>query len=76
MTPAEFDAYLRKDIEKWAEVVKAVRGEGATDGWSCRCHLRWEIVAFAALAVTVTQPWCRAAAAWRLPSSCGSPSPS
>jgi len=23
MTPAEFDAYLRKDIEKWAEVVKA-----------------------------------------------------
>ena len=22
MTPAEFDAYLRKDIEKWAEVVK------------------------------------------------------
>jgi tripartite-type tricarboxylate transporter receptor subunit TctC len=21
-TPAEFDAYLRKDIEKWAEVVK------------------------------------------------------
>ena len=25
MTPAEFDAYLRKDIEKWAEVVKAGR---------------------------------------------------
>jgi tripartite-type tricarboxylate transporter receptor subunit TctC len=23
MTPAEFDAYLRKDIEKWASVVKA-----------------------------------------------------
>jgi tripartite-type tricarboxylate transporter receptor subunit TctC len=23
MTPAEFDAYLRKDIEKWARVVKA-----------------------------------------------------
>jgi len=23
MTPAEFDAYLRKDIEKWAQVVKA-----------------------------------------------------
>jgi tripartite-type tricarboxylate transporter receptor subunit TctC len=23
MTPAEFDAYLRKDIEKWANVVKA-----------------------------------------------------
>jgi tripartite-type tricarboxylate transporter receptor subunit TctC len=23
MTPAEFDAYLRKDIEKWAKVVKA-----------------------------------------------------
>jgi len=23
MTPAEFDAYLRRDIEKWAEVVKA-----------------------------------------------------
>ena len=23
MTPAEFDAYLRKDIEKWAEVVKS-----------------------------------------------------
>ncbi len=22
MTPAEFDAYLRKDIEKWANVVK------------------------------------------------------
>jgi tripartite-type tricarboxylate transporter receptor subunit TctC len=22
MTPAEFDAYLRKDIEKWAYVVK------------------------------------------------------
>jgi tripartite-type tricarboxylate transporter receptor subunit TctC len=22
MTPAEFDAYLRKDIEKWAHVVK------------------------------------------------------
>src|SRR5262249_43664570 len=22
MTPAEFDAYLRKDIEKWAQVVK------------------------------------------------------
>jgi tripartite-type tricarboxylate transporter receptor subunit TctC len=22
MSPAEFDAYLRKDIEKWAEVVK------------------------------------------------------
>ena len=23
MSPAEFDAYLRKDIEKWAKVVKA-----------------------------------------------------
>jgi tripartite-type tricarboxylate transporter receptor subunit TctC len=23
MTPAEFDAYIRKDIEKWAQVVKA-----------------------------------------------------
>ena len=23
MTPAEFDAYLHKDIEKWANVVKA-----------------------------------------------------
>ena len=23
MTPAEFDAYLRKDIEKWGQVVKA-----------------------------------------------------
>ena len=23
MTPAEFDAYLRKDIENWANVVKA-----------------------------------------------------
>ena len=23
MSPAEFDAYLRKDIEKWAQVVKA-----------------------------------------------------
>ena len=23
MTPAEFDGYLRKDIEKWAKVVKA-----------------------------------------------------
>jgi tripartite-type tricarboxylate transporter receptor subunit TctC len=23
MTPAEFDTYLRKDIEKWANVVKA-----------------------------------------------------
>jgi tripartite-type tricarboxylate transporter receptor subunit TctC len=23
MTPSEFDAYLRKDIEKWAKVVKA-----------------------------------------------------
>ncbi len=23
MTPAEFDAYLRKDVEKWAQVVKA-----------------------------------------------------
>jgi tripartite-type tricarboxylate transporter receptor subunit TctC len=23
MTPAEFDAYLRKDIEKWAQLVKA-----------------------------------------------------
>jgi tripartite-type tricarboxylate transporter receptor subunit TctC len=23
MTPAEFDAYLRKDIDKWAQVVKA-----------------------------------------------------
>ena len=23
MTPAEFDAYLRKDIEKWGKVVKA-----------------------------------------------------
>ena len=23
MTPAEFDTYLRKDIEKWAKVVKA-----------------------------------------------------
>jgi tripartite-type tricarboxylate transporter receptor subunit TctC len=23
MTPAEFDTYLRKDIEKWAQVVKA-----------------------------------------------------
>ena len=22
MTPTEFDAYLRKDIEKWAHVVK------------------------------------------------------
>ena len=22
MTPGEFDAYLRKDIEKWAHVVK------------------------------------------------------
>ena len=22
MSPAEFDAYLRKDIEKWAQVVK------------------------------------------------------
>ena len=22
MTPAEFDAYLRKDIDKWAKVVK------------------------------------------------------
>ena len=22
MTPAEFDAFLRKDIEKWADVVK------------------------------------------------------
>jgi tripartite-type tricarboxylate transporter receptor subunit TctC len=22
MTPEEFDAYLRKDIEKWAHVVK------------------------------------------------------
>ena len=22
MTPAEFEAYLRKDIEKWAQVVK------------------------------------------------------
>ncbi len=22
MSPAEFDAYLRKDIEKWAKVVK------------------------------------------------------
>ena len=22
LTPAEFDAYLKKDIEKWAEVVK------------------------------------------------------
>ena len=27
MTPAEFDAYLRKDIEKWADVVKV---SGAT----------------------------------------------
>ncbi len=25
MTPAEFDAYLRKDIEKWAAVVKAAK---------------------------------------------------
>jgi tripartite-type tricarboxylate transporter receptor subunit TctC len=23
MTPSEFDAFLRKDIEKWAKVVKA-----------------------------------------------------
>ena len=23
MSPAEFDAYLRKDIDKWAQVVKA-----------------------------------------------------
>jgi tripartite-type tricarboxylate transporter receptor subunit TctC len=23
MTPGEFDAFLRKDIEKWAQVVKA-----------------------------------------------------
>ena len=23
MSPAEFDAYLRKDIEKWAQVVKS-----------------------------------------------------
>jgi tripartite-type tricarboxylate transporter receptor subunit TctC len=23
MTPAEFEAYLRKDIDKWAQVVKA-----------------------------------------------------
>ena len=23
MTPSEFDAYLRKDIEKWGQVVKA-----------------------------------------------------
>jgi len=22
MTPAEFDAYLRKDIEKWAKVIQ------------------------------------------------------
>ena len=27
MTPAEFDAYLKKDIEKWADVVKV---SGAT----------------------------------------------
>jgi tripartite-type tricarboxylate transporter receptor subunit TctC len=27
MTPEQFDAYLRKDIEKWAKVVKA---SGAT----------------------------------------------
>jgi tripartite-type tricarboxylate transporter receptor subunit TctC len=27
MTPEQFDAYLRKDIEKWAQVVKV---SGAT----------------------------------------------
>ncbi len=27
-TPEEFDAYLRKDIEKWAHVVKSLRSEG------------------------------------------------
>ena len=31
MTPAEFDAYLRKDIEKWAGVVKASGREGAVN---------------------------------------------
>jgi tripartite-type tricarboxylate transporter receptor subunit TctC len=25
MSPQEFDAYLRKDIEKWAAVVKAAK---------------------------------------------------
>lgn len=28
MSPAEFDAYLRKDVEKWAQVSKFVSGNG------------------------------------------------